>query len=177
MVSLVVVSAFCCCVSRAAGPDEFHISGYMDGMVADSVATAWVGFFRKMENFDSTQLSAEARSLGFRNEEWNALRAMTADLAAISRDLEKRVQPLVLEARMQRAGSDAVSAEVSRRIGDLGSEWLRAVLDTAGRVKALAGPIRFIGVEDFVQSDRPLTEPDASKADCQLNSAPCPAKK
>lgn len=127
-------------------------------MAVDPAASAYLTLFGQVRDLDRLENEHYEikTSIDFSDEERQSLFAVTADLAAQSRVIAKALQPLIFEARLQVADSDAVAPALRDKIRALGDEWSRTILNHAERLRSSFGDARFLTLDDFVHSGKPL---------------------
>ena len=134
--------------------DKYYIS-FIE--IVDPAASVYLDFFRQVTQLGCVPLSGESKtSIDLSADERQSLFALTEDLAVQSRVITKALQSLVFEARLQAADSDTVAPALKDKIRALTDGWSRTILDRAERLRSSFGDARFLALDEFVHSGKPL---------------------
>jgi hypothetical protein len=128
-------------------------------------------FFRQVKDLGIRPLSDEAiASLDLTNQELGPLVKIAVDFEAETDSFDKALRPLIFKARMQAIESESVSPALQKKLHDVENRRSLMILDHVQQLKTSLGESRFVMLNEFLHSGKPLFRPPQF-------SAPKPSRK
>ena len=117
-------------------------------------------FFHQVKELGIRPLSDEAiASLDLTNQELGPLVAIASDFEAATDSFDKAIKPLIFEARMQAIESESVSPALQKKLHDVENRRSLMILDHVRQLKTALGESRFVMLNEFLHSGKPLFRP------------------
>ena len=130
---------------------------FMSRPLSREPATLWQSFFKTTADWGIRgEMENARRAFRLSDEEYQALVAITLDLAQRSRAYKDLAAPYEFEARMQGIEANKVSTQLQQKLDELDIEWARVVMDHEEQLRMKLRESIFRAVSEFVRSNKRL---------------------